>query len=176
VGGDDDRPKKSWREIDASRDRSGGAQKKRDPDEKGRAKVEKSAAYSKYKSQLDKLFTPGGASLPESMREKLGPTSPEAKAIKEASEALRASPGEDTLARCLELGASLGDDPRVLLGLLEVKNEALLPSVLEALSAIVASGKKPNRMLLIQKLDALKNRASDERVLELADALRRELD
>jgi hypothetical protein len=175
MGDDDDRPKKSWREIDAGRDR-GGLKKKRDPEERSRVKAEKSAAYSKYKSQLDKLFTPGLASLPESMREKLGPTSPEAKARKDALDALRASPNEETLARCLESGAQLPDDPRTLMTLLDVKNEQLLPPVLESLAAIVASGKKPNRMLLVQKLDSLKNRATSETVLERIDSLRRDLD
>lgn len=166
----DDR-KKSWREIDAGRDKGGGRQR-RDPDAQHKEKVEKSAAYSKYKAQLDKLFTPGGAQLPEAMREKLGPVSPEAKARKEALDALKASPDAATLKACLDQGVALPEDPRLLTALLDVKDEALLPPVLAALSRLVDEGKKPNRMLLIQKLDALANRASDGEVLAAVRALR----
>lgn len=173
---DDERPKKSWREIDKGRDRSGGAPKRKDPEDRDRARVEKSAAYSKYKSQLDKLFTPGGAALPESMREKLGPTSPEAKAKRDALEALKATPNEETLSAALERGVELPEDPRLLMSLLDLKNEALLVPVLRGLLALVEGGKKPNRMLLMQKLDALKNRASEDDVLELAGTIRAALE
>jgi hypothetical protein len=169
---DDDRPKKSWREIDAQRDRSGGVRKRRDPDETSKQKVERSQAYSKYKANLDKLFTPGGAALPESLRAKLGPTSAEGQAMKEALDALKATPSDETLARCIETGAPLPDDPRLLMSLFDVKDEALLRPVLERLLEIVEGGKKPSRMLLLQKLDALKNRVSDEAIAALADDLR----
>jgi hypothetical protein len=168
----DDRPKKSWREIDAGRDRSGGRAPKRDPDAPSRAKLEKSAAYSKYKANLDKLFTPGGNALPESMREKLGPTSPEAQDKRKALDALKATPNEETLAAALEKEVELPDDARLLLGLLDIKNEALLVPVLRRLLAIIESGKKPNRMLALQKIDALKNRASEDDVLALCDDVR----
>jgi hypothetical protein len=168
----DDRPKKSWKEIDAARDRSGGVRKRRDPDETSRQKVEHSQAYSKYKANLDKLFTPGGSALPESMREKLGPTTPEAKAQRAALDALKATPNDETLKACLDAGATLPDEPRLLLSLFDVKDESLLPPVLERLLEIVEGGKKPNRMLLLQKLDALKNKTADDRVLSLAEDLR----
>jgi hypothetical protein len=173
---DDERPKKTWKEIDAARDRSGGVKKRRDPDESSRQKVEKSQAYSKYKANLDKLFTPGGASLPESMRAKLGPTSSEGQAKKQALDALKANPNAETLDACLKAEAPLPDDPRLLMTLFDVKDEALLRPVLARLLEIVEGGKKPNRMLLLQKLDALKNTASDEELIALADTLRAALD
>jgi hypothetical protein len=169
---DGDRPKKSWREIDASRDRSSGRAPRRDPEERSRQKVEKTAAYSKYKSQLDKLFTPGGAALPEAMRAKLGPTTPEAEAKKSALEALKANPAEEALRACVDQGVSLPEDPRLLMSLLDVKDEALLRPVLEALIALVEGGKKPNRMLLIQKLDSFANRVTDDELLALAKELK----
>lgn len=168
----DDRPKKSWKEIDAGRDRSGGRSQRRDPDAHSKSKLEKSAAYSKYKANLDKLFTPGGNALPEQLREKLGPTSDTDKTKRAALDALKAKPSEETLAAALEAGIDFPEDPRLLLGLLDIKNEALLVPVLRALLNLVESGKKPNRMLALQKIDALKNRASEDDVLELASALR----
>lgn len=173
---DDDRPKKSWKERDAQRDRSGGRVERRDPEAFGRAKVEKSAAYSKYKANLDKLFTPGGNALPESMRDKLGPTSPEGQEKRKALDALKATPNEATLSAALDQGVDLPDDPRLLLSLLEIKNEALLVPVLRALKALVDSGKKPNRMLALQKIDALKNRASEDDVIELCTLIREALE
>lgn len=171
----DERPKKSWREIDAQRDRSGG-RTRRDPGERERQQAAKTAAYSKYKGQLDKLFTPGGAALPESLRAKLGPASPEAEARKKALDALRASPNAETLAACLEGNVPLPEEPRLLLSLLDVQDEVLLPPVLSALLALVKSGKKPNRMLLAQKLGALANRTEDSEIAALADRIREALE
>ena len=173
---DDERPKKSWRDIDKGRDRSGGASPRRDPDQHGRAKVEKTAAYSKYKSQLDKLFVPGGAALPESMRDKLGPTSEASKAQRSALDALRQAPNAETLAAVLAQNAPLPDDPRLLLSLLEIKDEAMLMPVLRALEQAIEAGKKPNRMLLLQKIDALKNRVSDDEIVAVASAIRERME
>jgi hypothetical protein len=172
----DDRPKKSWKEIDAQRDRSGGSTKRRDPEETAKERASKSAAYSKYKSQLDKLFKPGGTELPEQMREKLSPTSEDAKRNKEAADALRKSPNEETLSAYLATGQPLPDDPRLLTGLLDVKNEELVRAVLRALLELVEGGKKPNRMLLIQRLEALKNWAEEEETTELMSDLRDRLE
>ncbi len=47
----DDRPKKSWREIDAAREKSAPRREPGAPD-----KSDRSAAYRAYKSQLGKLF------------------------------------------------------------------------------------------------------------------------
>ena len=62
---DDDkpRPKKSWREIDKMRD--GGGSRRRDAHE--RERFESSTGYTKYKNNLDRLFS-GGAPLPEHLR------------------------------------------------------------------------------------------------------------
>lgn len=170
----DDRPKKSWRERDAARGKGGG---RRDPDERQREKASSTAAYSKYKSQLDKLFTPGGGgALPESLKAKLGPVSEESKAAKEAADALRKDPNEKTLAAYIETGKPLPEDARLLMGLLSIRDEALIQPVLQRLLDIVEEGKKPNRMLLIQRLEAVKNVATQQETLDLADMIRAALD
>lgn len=109
------------------------------------------------------------------MRQKLGPTSPEAETRRRALDALKAAPNDQTLRELLEGGTPLPDDPRLLTSLLDVKDEALLEPVLEALAAAVASGKKPNRMLLVQKLNALVNRISNEGIIALAERLKSDL-
>jgi len=67
---DDDKPKrtKSWREIDKMRDGGGGSRKS---DARERESFERSTGYTKYKTNLERLFS-GGAPLPEHLRERLG--------------------------------------------------------------------------------------------------------
>src|SRR5262249_9698764 len=69
---DDDKPKrtKSWREIDKMRDRGGPSRR----DSRERERFENSTGYTKYKTNLDRLFSGGGAQLPEHLREKADPT------------------------------------------------------------------------------------------------------
>jgi hypothetical protein len=173
---DDDRPKKSWRDIDKQRDRSGGGSPRRDKEESAREKASRSAAYSKYKSQLDGLFKPGGTELPESMKEKLGPVSEESKKSREVAEALRKDPSKATLTAYLESGQPLPDDPRLLVSLLDVRDESLVRPVLSALLALVEGGKKPNRMLLVQRLQAAANWIEEDETRALLDTLRAALD
>ena len=67
---DDDRPrqKKSWREIDKMRDRSGGSTRR---DQRERDSFERSTGYTKYKTNLERLFS-GGAPLPDHLKGKTG--------------------------------------------------------------------------------------------------------
>ena len=171
----DDRPKRSWKDIDAQRDkkRSGG---RRDTSERNRERASKTAAYSAYKSHLDKLFTPGGAQLPEHMRAKLGPQSDESKQKRELLDALSAKPGADSLRAVVDAGIELPDDPRMLMGLLDIREEPLLRAVLTRLLDIIEGGKRPNRMLLIQRLESVKHFAEDSETLELVDMTRAALD
>ena len=55
---DDEKPKrtKSWREIDKMRDRGGSSQR----DSRERERFESSTGYTKYKTNLERLFS-GGA-------------------------------------------------------------------------------------------------------------------
>ncbi|MBK8011163.1 MAG: hypothetical protein IPK13_07410 [Deltaproteobacteria bacterium] len=170
----DDREKKSWREIDATRDRRGGGRSGRraDPDERLRERASQSAAYSKYKSNLDKLFTPGGGgALPENLRAQLGPADESSAARRKALEDLKQDPSEATLAAYLATGAPLPDDARLLMGLLDIREEAQLRPLLSRLLEIVEDGKKPNRMLLIQKVTALRHRVEAAETVELLDML-----
>jgi hypothetical protein len=173
---DDDRPKKSWREIDAQRDRKSQTSPRRDPDDRARERAQNSAAYGKYKAQLDKLFTPGGANLPESLKSKLGPASDEGKKKQELTQTLRDKGDAASLEAFLEAGLALPEDARLLLRLLDVQKEALLEPVLRALLALVEGGQKPSRMLLIQKIDALILRLGSGGAVELAKQLRAALD
>lgn len=68
VDHDEDRPKKSWREIDQKRD---GSSHRREPGQSParQDRLERSAAYRDYKTQLNRVFD--GGPLPEALKEKL---------------------------------------------------------------------------------------------------------
>lgn len=166
---DDDRPKRSWREIDKSREK---ARERRDPDQQQRNKIEKTAAYSKYKENLDKLFVPGGAALPESLKSKLGPVSAEAGEKRRLIDALKATPSADTLKALLDSGVELPIDARLMMSLLELKEEALLVPVLGALLAAVQAGPKPSKALLTQKLTMLEGRLEEAETKRLVAEIR----
>lgn len=172
----DDRPKKSWRELDRQREKGGGGGRRKDPEAWNRERIEKSASYSKYKSNLDALFKPGGAELPEAMRKTLGPASEESKEKRELTDALKKDPSEKTLKAYLAKDLPLPDDARLLMSLLDIRDESLVRPVLSTLLEIVESGKKPNRMLLIQRLEALRNWAEEAETVELAQLIRSALD
>ena len=172
----DERRKKSWRELDAAREK-GGAKTRFDPDERRREVIEKSQAYTQYESQLNKLFTPGsGAQLPPELKEKLGPPSAEAQQKQALTEALQNTADAPSLKNYLEAGHALPEDSRLLIRLLDLPDPTLLLPVLKGLMAIVHGGQKPSRMLLIQKLDAIALRLGNGEAADLARELRAELE
>jgi hypothetical protein len=171
----DERPKKSWRELDRARE-SGGSRSRRDPDARQRERTEASSAYKQYKTQLDKLFTPGlQAQVPESLRAKLGPATDEGRDRADKTRALHEVSDEAALAAYLGAGYALPEDGRLLVKLLDVQKAELLLPVLHALMAVVSGGQKPSRMLLIQKLDAIALRAPGTELATLAADIRAEL-
>src|SRR5262245_42712764 len=76
---DDEKPKRSWREIDKMRD--GG--RHRSSSDRERERVQNSSQYTRYKQGLDRLFK--GGELPPELRAKLDPSGEGA----ERDEALR---------------------------------------------------------------------------------------
>ena len=169
----DDRPKRSWREIDQSREK---ARPRRDERESARDKASSSASYSRYKSQLDQLFKPGGAQLPDHIREKMGPQDESSQERRALFDALKADPNEKNLSAYLDGEHPLPDDARFLMGLLSIRNEALIRPVLSKLLDVVETGKRPNRMLLIQRLEAVSAFAEDSDTIDLVRTLRAALD
>jgi len=163
--------KKSWREIDRARE-SGSRGVSRDPDAARRARASETSAYAAYKSQLDELFTPGGAELPESLREKLGPPSESSQSRRRRLAALAAEPSATTLAAVREAGDPLPEDPRLLMRLMDVRDPEPLVAVLERLAERLDAGAKVNRMLLRQRLDATAAAIEDEAVAEALERVR----
>jgi hypothetical protein len=156
----DDKPKRSWREIDKGKDRSRsrGAPERGEPEKT-------SAAYSKYKGHLDKLFTPGGESLPASLKEKLGPVSEDSRKQAEALNLLRKEPSEAHLRAFLDAGHQLPSEPRLLLSLLGGQDQALFGQVLSTLEASLTEGKKISPMLVKQRIEAIRHLIEDPAIL-----------
>lgn len=169
----DDRPKRSWREIDQAKEK---ARPRRDERERSRDSASTSASYSRYKSQLDQLFKPGGAQLPQHIRSQMGSESEASKERRALLDALRAEPNEKNLAAYLALEQPLPEEPRFLMSLLGVRDETLLQPVLQRLLDVVESGTRPNRMLLIQRLEAVKAFAEQSETLDLVGMVRAALD
>jgi hypothetical protein len=68
--GDDDRPKRSWREIDKMRDKS--FSRTRSKEERDQERMQRSPVYEQYKAKVSKIFS--GGDLPDLLREKLDPS------------------------------------------------------------------------------------------------------
>ncbi len=169
----DDRPKKSWSEIDKLRNSGGSSRSRRDDYEHRRERASRSSAYSSYKSSLDKMFSGGaGIQLPEHLKEKLGPPSEVEQEKRALLDALTSKADATSLRAVIDAELPLPDDARFLMKLLDLEEDELLEPVLEKLLDIVESGKKPSRMLLIQKIDALVMRQGDGPAVELAKTLR----
>ena len=138
---DDDKPKrtKSWSEIDKGRDRGGGAARKKDDRE--RVNFEKSTGYTKYKANLERLFS-GGVEMPGHLKAADDPGGEQAAGL-EARKALFAI--EDVklfnaaATAFLETNA-LPDDPRILDRLLSHPDEEVVEKSLTRLEALHKAG------------------------------------
>lgn len=144
----DDRPKRSWKEIDQ---RKAGTFKPASDGADSRPEGRPSHAYNAYKTQLGRLFDQGGigASPPEAAqhaarrtmeRDLLQHTHP--RALGTAAQAFVATHG-------------LPQDGEVLMHLLAVDDEALTLQVVQALGVQVAAGGFKRTQALRARLQAL---------------------
>lgn len=131
--GYDDRPKRSWSEIDKMRDgkRSGGSSSG------SREKLEKSAQYSRFKSAADQFFS--GNLLPDALAEKVDPTG-EGRARKDALKKLKDT--EDfrafaTAAKEYVEKYGIPDDPYLLDRLVGHPNEGMVTKALERIGQLL---------------------------------------
>jgi hypothetical protein len=88
--GDEERPKRSWREIDKMRDKGFARAKARD--ERSQEKLSRSPVYEQYKAKVSKMFS--GGEIPDVLREKLDPSG-EIKARDELLKKLKKAATED---------------------------------------------------------------------------------
>jgi hypothetical protein len=171
--GYDDKPKRSWSEIDKMRDgkRSGGGSSSSG----SRQKLEKSATYGRYKSAADAFFS--GEALPDVLAEKLDPTG-EGRARKDALQKVKDA--EDfktfaTLSKAYVEKHGLFEDPYLLDRLLGHPNEGLVLKALEKLSAMLAEGVLKAPKSLPERLKSLELGSDSPEVQDTAKALAKAL-
>lgn len=170
---DDERPRKSWREIDKNRGKSSHTRTSSDRD---RERFEKTTAYSRYKANLEKVFS--GGELSDAMRERLDPTG-EGKARDAALRKIRDAESPAAFAEAVDAFVSkfaLPDDPFLLDRILDHPRPAPVLQALEQLVKLVEEGKlaKPPASLK-QRLASLELTSDDPDVQEKAQALAKKL-
>lgn len=177
-GGDDDKPRKSWREIDQMRGRSRHTSGDR-PDA-SRDRLEKSQAYREYKSNLDKFFSGGVSAAPEGLKGLLDPTgakSARAKAIEEIQQAS----AEDRrkwadLVRSFVEEHELPPDPYLLTEFLGHPRERVAAKALARLEELIEEDQiKKLPPSLDQQLRSLELTSDDDDLKESARILREKI-
>ncbi len=170
---DDDRPrqKKSWREIDKMRDHSGGSSRR---DSRERENFERSTGYTKYKTNLERLFS-GGAPLPEHLRGKAGEGEEDREEERKKLFAI-----EDT--KVFHAAASeflkrnpIPDDPRLLDRLLGHPDEEVVEKSLARLEELHKAGTLKAPPALRNRLSSVEIDSGDPKIRRRAAELRKAL-
>jgi hypothetical protein len=171
---DDEKPKRtrSWSEIDKMRDK-GGPRRQGDRE---RESFERSTGYTKYKANLDRLFS-GGVTMPEHLAEKVDPTG-ELAARDEARKKLFAI--EDT--KVFNAAATeflkvhpLPDDPRLLDRLLMHPDEEVVEQSLARLEELHKAGSLKAPPALKQRLSTVEIDSGTPSIRRRAAELRKAL-
>jgi hypothetical protein len=170
---DDDRPKKSWREIDQSKDSSKHHQTDRTADFKDERR-QRSGAYRQYKAQLDKVFS--GAGLPDALKEKLGETEAgkKAKEKKKGLKAILEAKAPRTLKSTLKAFKDehgFPQDEEVLAKLLDLSNERIVQETLDTLLHLQAEGALKRARSLKGRLNTVKITMDDPAILKRVEEL-----
>jgi len=151
---DEDRPKRSWREIDQMRDGSAHRKEVR-PQSGGGRRVETSQAYRAYKTQLNRLFDGGG--VPAALKEKLAEANvgADAKARKEAGKTIVSASGAAEAGAALEKYKEqfgFPSDEEVLARLLDLSDETVVHDALSALTSLRQEGVLKKATLIKAKI------------------------
>jgi hypothetical protein len=144
----DEKPKKSWREIDKGRDRSGP----RKQSDREAERFQTSTKYTAYKTNLDRLFSGGGAQLPEHLREKLEPGEAERDEERKKLYAIEETKAFQSAATEYLKKHELPDDARLLDRLLGHPDDDVVEKALGRLEALQKAGTLKVPPALTQRL------------------------
>ena len=171
---DDEKPKrtKSWREIDKMRDHSGGSSRR---DSHERQRFEQSTGYTKYKTNLDRLFSGGGASLPDHMKPDLDPSGALAEKDEARKKLYAIEDSKAFYAAATEFLKThdLPDDPRILDRLLMHPDEDILEKALGRLEELHKAGTLKVPPALVQRLSSVEIDSGDPKIRRRAAELRK---
>ncbi len=180
-GSDPDRPKKSWREIDKAREKSGSGRSPRPaPGAIGEERLQKSQAYQQYKNNLDKFFDGSGAA-PDGLAGLLDPTGSKGERSKAIEEIQKASASDRRkwaeLVRLFVEQHELPPDPYLLTEFLSHPKESVAALTITRISQLLDEGalrKVPAS--LKPQLQSLELTCDDDDLKIAAKALRTRLD
>jgi hypothetical protein len=175
---DDDRPKRSWREIDKMRDKA--FSRTRSQDERAQERVERSPVYEQYKQKVSKMFS--GGDVPDLLREKLDPSGA-LKARDEQLKGIKKLATEDRKAwseAVLEFVEKfdLPEDAYLLVEWLDHPKDPVVEKALSRLEELADAGalsgaKRPKS--IDQRLRSLEMMSGDPDLQQKAKALRERL-
>jgi len=170
---DDDKPKKSWREIDQAREKSSHRREGGGGGGGGRG-VENTQAYRAYKTQLNKLFDGGG--LPAALKEKLEEkgVGNESKQKKDLARAIVAATAPAAIKAALEAyraAQGFPDDEEALGKLLELDDVPVLLETLATLERLHGEGGLKRASSLKARIKTAQMTADSAKVTEAAKAL-----
>lgn len=177
---DDDKPKRSWKDIDRQKDRS--KHRKEDlPSANSRRKARSESASKVYRAKLDAFFE-GSGKAPDHVKNKLSSladSSEEAKerkaAVKAIKEATTSSASDKAVAFFLERW-DLPPDFDVLVCILNCSEEEYVYKALDLLEEILESRRAPRRTnLMEQRLRKIRTLSEDPDLQQKADGLIRML-
>ena len=178
-GDDDEKPRKSWREIDRMRGRSRHVSSS-DRSDRAQERLERSQAYRAYKANLDKFFEGGVGAAPEGLKALLDPTGEKSARAKAIEEIQKAS-AEDRrrwseLVKAFVEEHELPPDPYLLTEFLGHPRERVVDKALAKIEALHEEGKLTKiPPSLDQQLRSLELTADDEELRTRACALREKL-
>jgi hypothetical protein len=171
---DDDRPTKSWREIDKMRDSS---QRRERRSQDGPSRQQRSSEYRSYKTQLNKLFD--GGALPAALKDKLDDGfMDEARERKQAQgEILAAGSSADVLGALARYREAHGfpADEEVLAKLLDLDDEGVLMEAIQTIDRLHGEGGLTRSSSLKARLKTVQTMIDEPEIQEAAQALLRKL-
>lgn len=176
--GDGDRPKRSWREIDRTREK-GGSGKPRAAGSIGEERLQKTQAYRQYKNNLDKFFDGSGAP-PGGLAGLLDPTGAKNDRAKAIEEIQKASASDRRkwaeLVRLFCEQHELPSDPFLLTEFVGHPREAVAAKAIARVGALLDEGPlKKVPASLKPQLQSLELTSDDDELKAAAKALRERL-
>jgi len=162
---------KSWREIDAMRDKK---HERREPSEseKKAQKREHSSAYAQYKKDLENVFS--GGEIPEYLKEKL-PEGQAGKGVLQLQAAIKKATDNPELIQAVKAylakNSEFPDDPELLRSLLDCGDESVLLKVVPQLSRYASVMPLPHKQQFLLKLDSLAMTVTDPALGDAIDEL-----
>lgn len=167
--GYDDRPKRSWAEIDKARD---GKRSRSSSPPAERSKLEQSGQYSRYKSAADQFFS--GNLMPDALKEKLDPNGDAAARqalLKKVKDSEDVKSFAESSKEYVDKYGLPEEDPYLLDRLLSHPNDGIVVKTLEKLTELFKAGTLKVPKSLPQRLKSLELGSDDPDVQDNAKAL-----